>query len=323
MSRKLTIQIVGWNSAPVLGPGLAALEKMTSQEFDIVYIDNGSSDNSVELVRQLLPQARVIALPQNIGFARAHNLGLATCETPFVLLHDPDVVINEQGITSLLNRFSDPHVGAVQGKLLRATGRGTRAVIDSAGIQLSAALNGIDRGADQIDFNQYDHEESIIAATGACALYRVSALQSVAYGPKEFFDDEFFSYKEDVDLGWRLCKAGWKVLFVPIDMGYHQRTLGRRGLFNWGLNPWHIYQRLQNPRTRYGIRNWVWMIIKNASILQLIVHSIPIILRILVTLLLSIGYPSLFTVWFEIIVGIPSCLRKRWHRTTGPDVVVA
>lgn len=318
MNKKLTIQIVGWNSAAVLGPGLSALENVPSQEATIVYIDNGSSDNSVALVRQLLPSARVIALPKNVGFARAHNLGLTVCATPFVLTHDPDVVINWQGIVSLLNRFSDRRVGAVQGKLLRVAKRGTRLVIDSTGIQLSLALNGVDRGADQVDWNQYSREEELIAVTGACALYRLEAVRSVAYSSEEFFDNDFFSYKEDVDLGWRLRNAGWQVLFVPIDMGKHQRTLGRRGLFNWGLNPWRVYQRLQNPRTRSGIRNWVWLIIKNASVPQLVIHGIPIAMRIFVTLGLSIFYPSLLTVWFEVIVGIPSCLRKRWHRVAGP-----
>lgn len=316
--KKLTVQIVGWNSADVLTTGLSALEKIPIEDIDIVYLDNASTDGSADLVQQILPAAKIIQFTQNIGFARAHNIGLTQCQTPFVLVHDPDVTINWQGIVSLLNRFNDPRVGAVQGKLLRSVKEGTRSIIDSAGIKLSSALNGVERGADEIDLNQYQAEETVIATTAACSLYRLAALKAVAYGPEEFFDNDFFSYKEDVDLGWRLNNAGWQVLFIPIYAGQHQRTLGKRGAFNWGLNPVSVYQRLRSPRTRYSIRNWLWMIVKNAGLLQILAHGLPIAVRITVLGSLSLTYPPLVKVWFEAITGLPTVMSKRWHKAAGP-----
>ena len=321
MSKQLTIQIVGWNSADVLAPGLAALEKIPPEDIDILYLDNGSTDGSLDLVQQILPLAKTIDFSENIGFARAHNIGLSQCQTPFVLIHDPDVAINWQGIISLLHLFDDPTIGAIQGKLLRAVKEGTRSIIDSAGIISSSALNGAERGSNEIDLNQYKDEAPLLATTAACSLYRLAALQAVAYGPEDFFDNDFFSYKEDVDLGWRLNNAGWKVLFIPIYTGWHQRTLGRRGAFNWGLNPISIYQRLRSRRTYYSVRNWVWMVAKNALVGQLVIHAIPIGIRVLVLGALSLTYPPLVKVWFEAITGLPMCLRKRWHKTTGPTIV--
>lgn len=312
MTPKLTIQIVGFNSAPVLAGGLTVLENLSPDTFTIHYIDNHSTDDSVALVRQLIPQAKITMLPHNMGYARAHNLGIAVCQTPFILLHDPDVTISEQGIVSLLGRFSDPTVGAVQGKLLRTAQHGTQAIIDSAGIELSLALNGIERGANTIDYDQFATEARLLAVTGACGMYRVSALKAVAHNAAEFLDNEFFSYKEDIDIGWRLNKAGWKVLYLPILAGYHQRTLGRRGLFNWGIKPGQIYRRLKSQRTRFSLRNWVWLIIKNASLPQLMLHGLPILIRAAVFFLLSCLYPPLLKTWLEIIAGIPTCLRKRF-----------
>ncbi len=319
---QLTIQIVGWNSANVLPAGLAALDKIPANEVVVHYIDNHSTDNSVELVRQLLPSAHVTELPHNVGYARAHNEGLRTCTTPFVLFHDPDVTLNWQGISSLLKQFDDPRIGALQGKLLRSEQQGTRTVIDSTGIILSAALNGIERGSNTIDFDQYRTPSPVAAVTGACGLFRLAALKSVAYSADEYLDNDFFSYKEDVDIGWRLTNAGWQVWYHPIVAGVHVRTLGRRGAFNWGLQPQSLYQRLRSPRTRYSLRNWVWLIIKNASPLQLLIHAVPIAIRAIVFFGLSILYPPLIKVWFEIITGIPTMLSKRFS-VSRPAVVPA
>lgn len=314
MEPQLTIQIVGWNSAEVLGAGLAVLENTPPDAVIIRYLDNASQDGSVELVRQLLPNAVIVELPRNVGFARAHNIGLSQCTTPFVLLHDPDVALNWQGVVSLLNRLQDPSVAAVQGKLLRTAQRGTRPVIDSTGIVLSVALNGIERDAGEVDFNQRRQETPLLAVTAACGLYRLDALRHIAYSPTEFLDNDFFSYKEDVDVGWRLNNAGWQVLYLPLNMGYHQRTLGRQGMFGWGLNPIRIYRRLRNPRTRYSLRNWIWMIAKNASLGQLVLHLPAVVIRACVVTVLSTVYPPLLKVWFEIIVGLPACIRKRYTR---------
>ena len=311
MDQRLTILIVGWNSAPVLPASLAALEKISAIDAVVHYIDNHSTDNSVALVRQMLPRAQVTVLPRNVGFAQANNIGIAACQTPYILLHNPDVAVNEQEIISMLHRFEDPLVGAVQGKLLRTTRYGTWQIIDSAGIELSLALNGIERGANAIDTNQYSAEKRVLAVTGACGMFRFAALESIAYSATEFLDNGFFSYKEDVDLGWRLNNAGWHVWYLPILAGYHQRTLGRRGIFNWGMNPQQIFRRLRSPRTRFSLRNWVWLIVKNASLAQLLIHAGPILLRASVFILLSIIYPPLLKTWFEVIAGLPTYVRRR------------
>src|SRR5687768_5089030 len=108
MAALLTIQIVGYNGAKHLAQAVAPLKNISPEEVVIRYIDNNSSDNSVEVVRSALPQADIIRRAVNTGYAGGHNLGFSLCSTPFVLVHDQDVVINWMGIRKLLTAFGDP-----------------------------------------------------------------------------------------------------------------------------------------------------------------------------------------------------------------------
>ncbi|MEX1997080.1 MAG: glycosyltransferase [Candidatus Andersenbacteria bacterium] len=312
MTAQLTIQIVGWNSSSVLAQTLPALHVVPLADVIIRYIDNHSTDDSIATVRKLLPRAQVVALPRNLGFAQGHNEGFIRCTTPYVLTCDPDVTLHWPGVQVLIQALEgDPTLGAVQGKLLRQEIINNKSMIDSAGIVLTYALNGKERGAFEEDKGQFATRATITATTGACSLYRLQALKQVAHGRNEFYDRDFFAYKEDVDLGWRLQRAGWKVHYVPVLIGHHARTLGRRGIFNWGSRPRLIYRRLQSPRTRYSLRNWIWMIAKNATPMTIFQYSPAIIGRGLVFLGLSLLYPSLFKIWPEVISGLPRMNRKR------------
>ena len=314
MSKKLTIQIVGWNSAEHLRAAVRALSDVPDDAATIRYIDNGSSDNSVEVVRHALVQADIVELPENKGFAGGHNVGFLKCNTEYVLTHDPDVQLQWKGLQELLE-YMNAHedVGAVQGKLLRSKfskysgGR----IIDSAGIELTLTLNGRERGANQEDIGQFDDESEIIATTGACSLYRMKALREVQSSDGEIYDEDFFAYKEDIDLGWRLQRAGWKSMYVPVTVGTHARSLGKRGFMNWGLNPLRVYMRLASSRTRYSLRNYVWTLLKNVSWQQWLWHGIFVGLRLGVFLLLSLLYLPLLKTWVEIFRELPHMLHKR------------
>ncbi len=302
----ITIQIVGWNSQEHLKNAAKALAIIPNDKVIIRYIDNASTDHSIETIRRLLPQADIMALSENKGFAGAHNIGLSKCSTPFVLTHDPDVVLNWSGIEKLLAVFQDEKVAAVQGKLLRPDG-----TIDSAGIIQTLTLNGQERGAGETDRGQYEVPANLLAVTGACGLYRLSALQKVAYSPEEFFDNQFFAYKEDVDMGWRLQRTGFLSKYEPIVVGTHARMLGQRGSLPWFIIPAEIGRRLRSPRTHYSIRNYIWMVVKNITPGQILIHGIFIIARLLYIFLLTLFVPSLFSVWSETLRFLPVMLKKR------------
>lgn len=314
---RLTIQIVTWNSAKHMPATLAALKNLPAQTAHIRIIDNHSSDNTLETVRALLPTADIIELPHNIGFAGAHNIGFAACATEFVMTHDPDVSLTYDCLDELLSVFEDEHVGAVQGKLYRqGEDDGGRAIIDSAGIVHTATLNGRERGAGEVDLGQYNAPERVLAVTGACGIFRVSALMAIAHssshGP-EIFDEDFFSYKEDVDVGWRLTRAGFMCMYEPVVMGTHVRTLGKRGAWPWFLQISQISKRLVSQRTRYSMRNYVWMLIKNISWQEELIYGIPIAIRLFAMLLASVIFFPLLRVWFEVVEKIPVMIQRRHH----------
>ncbi len=308
----MTIQIVTWNSAIHLPSTLGALKHLPSHIGVVRIIDNGSTDDSVSLARTLLPQADIITLQKNIGFAQGHNVGFAKCTTEFVATVDPDVTVAVESLEELLSVFEDETVGAVQGKLYRQiANEDDRPIIDSAGIIQTITLNGKERGAGEVDHGQYNAPEDLLAVTGAFGIYRLSALQQVSHSDIEVFDVDFFAYKEDVDLGWRLKRAGFVSRYEPVTAGTHARTLGKRGSVAWFLNPAEAPRRLFSPRTKYSIRNYVWMLIKNISWQQELIHGIPIAARLLFILPFTIIFFPLFVVWFEIVEKIPVMIHKR------------
>jgi GT2 family glycosyltransferase len=303
----LTIQIVTWNSADDLRESLPVLANMPASEVVIRVVDNGSRDNSVSMVKQYLPHADVIELAENRGFSGGHNVALAKCQTEFIMLYNPDLNANWRGIQKVLEVFEDKKVGSAQGLLLRTASLGREEQIDSAGIVMTKALNGQERGAGEKNVGQYDQQDEIDACTGAAAIYRVTALREVAFYPPtggdiEVLDQDFMAYKEDVDLGWRLRKAGWKNMFVPVVQGMHTRSLSI---------DIPLWQRMNDVRTRYSFRNWIWMIYKNATFKELLLHEISIDARLFVFFLLTLRHPSFFKVWLETWLGLPKIIRKR------------
>lgn len=309
MWHKITIQIVGWNSAKDL---LMAINGLKNAQENVVirYIDNNSTDESVEMIRQHLPKADIVELSENKGFAEANNIGIRMCDTEFIMLHNPDVTADLGGIQKILDVFKDERVGAAQGKLYRDGGEDKR-IVDSVGITMTLALNGKERGAGEIDDGQYEKATEVSAVTGAAGIYRVSALREVAYKDLEVFDKDFFAYKEEVDLGWRLRNANWRCMYVPVRHGVHHRSLRGYKMKDFLMKPGLLAEKLSDVRTRYSFRNWVWMVIKNTTIKQAFKYEIFVDLRLACLLLLSLFYWPLFGVWGETIKGIPMMIAKR------------
>ncbi len=307
MSAQITIQIVGWNSEEHLRGAAGALSGIPEDDVVIRYIDNGSSDGSVSVIREILPHADIIELGENKGFTGAHNIGFLRCDTPYVLTHDPDVELVWENVLKLLSAFDDASVGAVQGKLLRKSND----VIDSAGVVSTLTFNGKERGAGEKDTGQFEEKTELLAVTGACGLYRMSALREIAHGEREYFDADFFAYKEDIDLGWRLLRAGYASLYIPLVVGRHVRTLGKRGNVPWYVNPFRIYTRLKRERTRYSLRNYIWMLFKNMTVSEVVTRGVFVLARLGYFFLLTLLYPPLFSAWGEALRKIPSMIQKR------------
>lgn len=214
----VAIVVVTWDSAAVIDTCLRAA--VAEGPAEIVVIDNGSHDDTLARVAVAAPAARIIPLDTNRGFAAGCNLGIANTSSPYLLFLNDDARL-EPGYLHILVRCleANPRAASATGKLL--LDHGGQRCIDSTGIAMRFyALRPDDRGHGEIDRGQYDCPSECFGPSGAAALYRRAALETV--GP-EFFDEALFAYFEDVDLAWRLRHAGWKHLYEPRATAYHTR----------------------------------------------------------------------------------------------------
>jgi GT2 family glycosyltransferase len=265
---KLSINIVAWNDMDFIPTLLESIFAQTFTDFAVRLIDNGSTDGLEAYVREHHPSVTILRNARNLGFSPAHNQGIRYAiehwhesELPerFVLITNPDVIMPSNFLKELMRAAeADREAGSFQGKLLRAyienaadeslkeTVRSDR--LDSTGLVKQRNRTFTDRGAGELDTGQYDADRDIFGVTGALALYRGSALQDVRYRD-EFFDHDFFLYKEDVDLAWRLKRAGWPARYVPEATAFHYRGAFGKEKMGW-------LERIRNRRGKGARRNW-------------------------------------------------------------------
>lgn len=241
----VAIIIVTYNSSDLIGQVLDAVQEQTLAPNRILVIDNGSAD-AIETAHQVkaVAGAEWLPLPDNIGFAAANNLGIANCaEVDLIALLNPDAFPQSRWLEQLVRAAErHPAAGSFASRLLC---HGNELVLDGAGDALG--LDGKPRrrghGLDaELNFKQPDE---VFCASAAAALYRQRALDKVAG-----FDEDYFCYLEDVDLGFRLQLAGYPCRYVPEAVVLHvgsATTGGQHGDFA-------VY---------HGHRNLVWTYIKN------------------------------------------------------------
>jgi len=239
----VSVLIVTWNSSQYLLQCFASLDRQEYRDLEIVVIDNASSDATRELLRPLESHCRVIFNDRNVGFAAGQNQAIREAKGDWLLCLNPDVILADDFVVRLLEAGSaHSEAGSVCGKLLRwdpaGEPRQTR-TIDSTGIYFTRNMRHLDRGADETDNGQYDRAQYVFGATGAAAMFRRSFVEAVSVDG-EFFDEDFFSYREDADLAWRAQLMGWKCLYTPAAVAWHVRrvTPERREQLPLAIN-WH------------------------------------------------------------------------------------
>ena len=235
---KVSIQIITWNSSRYIGDCLNSLQAQTFTDFSVLVIDNASTDGTVEFVRSHYPTAAVLQNFKNLGYAKANNQGIKLAKSPYVLVLNPDVILEPDFLARLVALADQqPQAGSFGGKLLKLHSQaidqqdqsGLRQavksdLIDSAGLLIYRSRKVVNRGEGQKDQGQYDQTEEVFGLSGAVVLYRRGALEAVAVN-KQYFDDDFFAYKEDIDLAWRLRLYGFAAWYLPTSVAYHYRQL--------------------------------------------------------------------------------------------------
>ncbi len=220
MSDRVDVIIPTFNGWAYLNDCLASLQRQTYRDFQVIVVDDASSDGTVERLRDRWPDVRVLALHHNVGLAVAIDLALGLSTSELVALLNNDTEAEPGWLNALVNALDRRPDAAAATSKLRLFDR--RDHIHSAGDTYSRRGRPGNRGVWQRDTGQFDTEEEVFGACAGAALYRRSALDEVAAIDGDVLDRDFFMYCEDVDLSWRLRLLGWSVVYVPDAVVYHR-----------------------------------------------------------------------------------------------------
>jgi len=291
----VAVIIVNWNGERFLDQCLSALMAQTVKPYEIILLDNASSVASLEIARRY-PVVRVIALDQNTGFARGNNLAIeaASAKSEWIALINPDAFADPRWLEALLAAAeSNPGFDVFGSKLINAA---DSTLLDGTGdaCHVSGLAWRTAHGVPVSHLGESEHE--IFSACAAAALYRRSALLEVGG-----FDEDFFCYAEDVDLGFRLRLARHRCLYVPQSVAHHVGS-GTTGGQHSDFSVYH------------GHRNLVWMFVKDMP---------GLLFWLLLPLHMMLNLVSI--VWFALrgqggvilrakrdaVLGLPKMWRKR------------
>ncbi|HLN80753.1 MAG TPA: glycosyltransferase family 2 protein [Thermoanaerobaculia bacterium] len=226
MTPDVSIVVVSHESAGDLPLSLASAVAQAGVAVEILVVDNASRDGSRDVAARSAPEARVLALSANAGFAGGMNAGIDATSGRYVLSLNPDCRLAPDFAATLVRRMdARPDAGSATGRIYRARGRDLAPTsrLDSTGIVFTASGRHFDRGSDEEGEGRYLEEEEVAGTTAAAGLYRREALESAKISTG-YFDSDFFLYREDADLAWRLANLGWKCLYVPTAVAWHRRT---------------------------------------------------------------------------------------------------
>jgi GT2 family glycosyltransferase len=282
MTPHVYAHVLIWNDRRYLADLFSSLKAQTYQNLTVRVLDNGSSDGSATFLKEQYPQSIVAHNVRNLGFATGHNQlirytveHLSPNEEAFILVMNADMILKETVIEELVKALqADPLLGAVQPKLYRAFGEQfgeetleettQSEIIDTTGLSVKHGWRMVDRGAGELDRGQYDAATDLFGPSGTMALWRVSALRDVMI-EHEAFDDDFFAYREDCDLAWRLARSGWSTAFIPSAIAWHYRGMYGAEKQTW----WERLKNRQNQRpfmAALATRNQLFVLIKNLSL---------------------------------------------------------
>ncbi len=271
----VSVTLVTYNSGRFIK---RCLESVLAQKYaprEIVVIDNASTDGTADILEQFEDRCRIVYNAENIGFAAAQNQAILMTAGTWVLTLNPDMLLLPNFIQALVDAGQvNPRIGTVCGKLLAILANfdlPEKPLVDSTGIYFTPMLRHLDRGSQEIDNGHYLQHEYVFGATAAAALYRRDMIEDVSID-NEFFDPDFFVYREDADVAWRAQLFGWRCIYTPHARGYHVRNVlpgNRRALppvINMHSVKNRFLMRIKNMTPDLYRRNWFSITVRDLAV---------------------------------------------------------
>lgn len=247
----ISVIIVNFNGRKYLEQCLSSLALQTFCDYEVIVVDNASSDGSVAYLEEHFPDTKLVQSRENLGFAGGVNAGIMVASGEYIMTLNNDTRVDPDCLFQLLAAMDqDERVGMVAAKIIFFDRR-----INSTGICISRSGAAWDRGMYEEDTGQYDHIEEVFGACGGAALYRRLMLEEVG-----LFDEDFFLYMEDVDLAFRGRLLGWRCVYTPRAQVYHIHG-GTAGVGS-------------ELAVYYGNRNILWYVLKDYPA-RILITSLP------------------------------------------------
>ncbi|MBN1102790.1 MAG: glycosyltransferase family 2 protein [Deltaproteobacteria bacterium] len=238
----VSVIILNWNGKRYLSACLDSLRAQTLRDVEVIVVDNGSVDGSVEFIETHYgDRVHLIALPQNRGFAGGNNVGIGQARGRYVALLNNDIEAHPEWLANLVSCMEHgPQIGMVGSKVLNFCRRDE---IDNTGHLMYP--DGLNRGRGRLerDTGQYDGQREILFPSGCAALYRRKMLEEIGG-----FDETFFAYGDDADIGLHGRLLGYDAVFCPEAVVYH-RYSGTVGSYS-AMKAFHVE------------RNRIWILLK-------------------------------------------------------------
>ncbi len=249
--KKVTIVIPNYNGIKYIRGCMDSLRLQEGEPFDIIVIDNASTDGSLEILQQEYPGAKVIALSENTGFDHAVNLGIQESKTPYVLLLNNDTVTKPNFVQALVEAIEESEdIFSVSSMMLSMEDEN---IIDDAGDGYSLLGWAYARGKGR-PAEKYQKKADIFAACAGAAIYRKSIIEEIGY-----FDENHFAYLEDIDIGYRARIYGYRNVYEPGAKVIHAGSATSGSRYN-------------EFKTKLSSANNAYMIGKNMPLLQLFIN---------------------------------------------------
>ena len=258
MSNKVTVIIPNYNSIKHISNCVNSLRTQSYHDFDVIIVDNASTDGSVELIEKEFSDIKLKKLSENFGFSRAVNEGIMLSDSEFVLLLNDDTIADEKFVEKMVEAISaSENIFSVSAKMVQMY---DKEKLDGAGDLYSALGWVYARGKDKnVNLPKYNRPCKIFASCGGAAIYRKRILDEIGY-----FDEFNFAYLEDVDMGYRARIYGYENIYQPEAIVYHVGSAVSGSRYN-------------DFKVRLSARNNIYLVFKNMPVLQLIIN-LPLLL---------------------------------------------
>jgi GT2 family glycosyltransferase len=313
MNKLVSIIVLTYNSEKYIEKCLESVLTQTYNNLELIIIDSDSKDNSIKLTKKALEKyngnQKIILCEKNLGYAGGNNIGIKESNGEYVVIVNPDIVLKESYLQEVVNEFEqNSKIGSVQGKYYQLNNGIKTKIVDTVGFKFFKSGRLIDEGQGDEDNGQYEEKREIFGVNGNAAAYRRKTLNDIKY-KEEYFDEDFFCYVEDFDLAWRAKNKGWKCIYAPKAILWHDRTSSKT--ISGGWREFRQTRKSQSLWLRkISWRNTWLTFIKNLPIKGFF-HPQFLKRQIKFSFYLLFFEPRVLLAKFEIIKLLPKMLKKR------------